>query len=334
MLLLYSTPHICYNHIVASNDNRAMKKAVEKVDAAKVGIVNELHKQARRNFRRRKVYTKGIDDLWQADLVVMTSHARVNGGNKYILTVIDVLSKFAWAVPVKSKSGADVSTAMRAVFKQSYPRIPRNLQTDDGKEFYNKNFQNLIKSKKINHYSTFTHLKASVVERFNRTLKNWMWKEFGVQGNYKWINLLPSLLDKYNSRVHRTIGKSPINVKNIDEKNLLHKVNSTEGRIKEKTKFMLNDIVRISKYKTVFDKGYTPSWGTELFAVNRIRRTLPPVYYLQDMEGNKIKGGFYSHEMQKTNYPDTYLVEKVLRRNGDRKYVKWLGFNNRHNSWI
>jgi hypothetical protein len=306
--------------------------------AAKIGIIHEIHKQARKNFIRRKVYTKGIDDLWQADLVDMKSYGRTNSGMKYILTVIDVLSKFAWAVPVKSKSGKDVTAAFQVVLKESHPRVPKNLQTDDGGEFYNAPFQKLMQNKKINHYSTYTHLKASVVERFIRTIKNWMWKEFGIQGSYKWLSLLPILIRKYNSRVHRTIGKRPIDVKKANEKALLPKINTFKKeinkRINKRIKFKLRDVVRISKYKTIFEKGYTPSFSTELFRINRIRKTIPPVYYLQDMEGNIIKGGFYSYELQKTKYPDTYLVEKVLRRKGGRTYVKWYGFSNRHNSWI
>lgn len=93
-------------------------------------------------------------------------------------------------------------------------------------------------------------------------------------------------------------------------------------------------MVRISKYKSLFSKGYTPNWSTELFLVDRVRTTVPPVYHLRDMEGVPIKGAFYEHELQKTKYPDVYLVEKVLKRKGDKVYVKWLGFDNSHNSWI
>lgn len=299
---------------------------------SKRGIISELHKQVRKNFKRRKVYTKGINDLWQADLVIMIPFARVNNGKKYILTVIDVLTKYAWAVGVQSKSGKDVTNAMKKIFNQSH-QIPKNLHTDNGKEFYNEEFQKLMKNKNINHYSTFTPLKAFAAERFNRTLKNWMWKEFGVQGTYKWVNILPKLLLKYNSRVHRTTGMKPIDVKKIDEKRLLKKVNATESD-GATAKFKINDVVRVSKYKTIFAKGYTPSWSTELFTVVKIRKTIPYVYYLRDIDGNEIKGGFYAQELQKTKYPDVYLVEKVLKRRAGKSYVKWLGFDNKHNSWI
>lgn len=300
------------------------------MEVARRGIINELHKPARKHFTRRKVYVKGIDDLWQADLCQMDLYARFNKGNKYILTVIDVLSKYAWAVPVRDKKGSSVTAAMRTVLKQSHPRVPANLQCDNGTEFYNKEFRNLMNEHSINLYSTFTHLKASVVERFNRTLKSWLWKEFSLQGNYKWLALLPQLLKLYNARVHRSTGMRPKDVTVKHEKHLKNKLNPRS--IPHKLKFKINDTVRVSKYKTLFTKGYTPSWSTELFTIYRVKPSSPPVYYLRDLKGDDIKGSFYEAELQKTNYPDTYLVEKILRRKGKKMYVKWLGMNSR--SWI
>lgn len=301
----------------------------------KRGIVEELHKQARKRFPRRHVYVKGIDDTWQIDLVDMQKHARVNGGHKYILTVIDVLSKYAWALEVRNKSGQSVTGAMQRVFSQSRPRLPANVHCDSGKEFYNDKFKALMSKSNINLYSTFSALKASVVERFNRTLKGWMFKEFGVQGNYKWIDLLPRLLARYNSRVHRTIGMRPKDVNKRHEKRLRQLLNKLPtGRAVRKINFAAGDIVRVSKYKTLFEKGYTPSWSTELFTIDKVQRTVPPVYILRDSRGIVIKGAFYGQELNRTKYPDTYLVEKVLRRKGRRVYVKWLGLDKSHNSWI
>lgn len=129
-------------------------------------LVEELHKPARRNFKRRRVIIKGIDDLWQADLVEMIPYATVNKNYKYLLTVIDCFSKYAWALPIKSKTGVDVTNAMHNILSQG--RCPKNLQTDDGKEFFNSNFQNLMKRKSINHYSTYSVMKASICERFSK----------------------------------------------------------------------------------------------------------------------------------------------------------------------
>ncbi|KAJ8912365.1 hypothetical protein NQ315_014732 [Exocentrus adspersus] len=99
-------------------------------------------------------------------------------------------------------------------------------------------------------------------------------------------------------------------------------------------KFKVGDIVRISKNKHVFAKGYTPNWTTELFKITAVKITNPITCLLEDMRGQPIQGALYAEEVQKTTNPDVYLVEKVLRRKGQKIYVKWLGLDKCHNSWI
>lgn len=301
-------------------------------NADKRGIVEELHKQARKNFQRRRVVMKGIDDLWQADLVEMINYASVNNDYRYLLTVIDTFSKKAWAVAVKNKTAQNVTNAMKSIFDKHH-RKPINLQTDDGKEFFNNQFNHLMQTNKINHYSTYSTLKASIVERFNRTLKGMMWKEFSFQGTYKWIHIYQKLVDKYNDTFHRTIQMSPNEVNSSNEKYLLDNIYN-KLKVFKRPKFKVGDHVRISKYKHVFEKGYTPNWTTEVFKVKTVKNTNPNTYILEDYHGSEIRGGFYEYELLKTKYPQTYLVEKVLRRRGNMFYVKWLGFSSEHNSWI
>ena len=101
---------------------------------------NTLHKPARRRFIRNHTYVAEIDDQWQADLADMQGIARQNGGMRYFLTVIDVFSKFAWAVPVHSKDAKAITAAFGQVLTIANPRQPKRLQTDKGKEFINSNF--------------------------------------------------------------------------------------------------------------------------------------------------------------------------------------------------
>jgi len=295
-------------------------------------LVNELHTPARRNFARRHVIVRGYDDLWQADVVEMRPYTRVNRGYHYILTVIDVLSKQAWAVPLKTKSGNEVAVAIAKILRDD-KRCPNNLQTDKGKEFYNANMLKLLKKHNINHYSTYSVMKASVVERFNRTLKNAMWKMFTLNGNYKWIDSLQRLVSDYNTRKHRTIGMRPIDVTRANAGKLLTTAYS-RLKIAGPARFKIGDPVRVSKFKTLFEKGYTPNWTTEVFRIVKVQRTNPVTYLLEDSCGKPITGGFYEQELLHVNNPDVYLVEKVLQQRGNNVYVKWLGFDNSHNSWI
>ena len=314
------------------------KRASRKTDKAKNQhslerrqLVNELHAPARKNFPRRHVIVRGYDDLWQADIVEMRLYSRFNKGYHYILTVIDVLSKYAWAAPLKSKGGRETADAIAKIIRDS-KRCPKNIQTDNGKEFYNTDVQRLIRKHNINHYSTYSVLKASVVERFNRTLKNDMWKMFTLNGTYKWIDALSRLVE-YNARKHRTINMRPIDVTPTIADRLLNTVYNSI-KIAAPAKFKVGDLVRVSKYKKLFEKGYTPNWTTEVFKIVKVQHTNPVTYLLEDYRKKSIAGAFYEHELHRANYPDVYLVEKVLRRRGDEVYVKWLGFDNSHNSWV
>ena len=262
----------------------------------------------------------------------MIPYARENSNYKYLLTVINAFSKFAWAVPLKTKTGLEVEEAIKSILS-GMKTIPSNIQTDDGKEFFNKDFKHLVKKYGINHYSTYSGLKASIVERFNRTLKNKMWKQFSMQGNYKWLDILKPLVDKYNDTKHSTIKMKPNQVNRKNEKKLLKTVYS-RIKIFNGAKFKMGDNVRISKNRHIFEKGYTPNWTTEVFSIRKVQITNPVTYLLEDYQQQPVKGGFYEYELQKVKYPDIYLVEKVLRRKGEKVYVKWLGFPSQHNSWI
>lgn len=294
-------------------------------------VVNELHKPARKKYQRRRVIIKGLNDLWQADLVEMLPYAKFNKGFRYILVVINTFSKYVWAKPLKSKKGKDVAEAMDDILKHS--NAPSNLQTDLGKEFYNQHFQQIMQNYKINHYSTFSNLKASIVERVNRTLKGIMWRHFSNQGSYKWYMILPDIIKKYNNTKHGKIGVKPIEVNKNNEKSIL-KNSYTFKKIfnLKQAKFKINDFVRISKYREAFYKGYTPNWSTEIFQVRKVNLTNPPTYLLKDENNENIEGGFYQEELQKVKHPDVYLVEKILRTKGNNVYVKWLGLNK--SSWI
>lgn len=303
------------------------------MEDAKHGIIEEIHKPARRTFARRRVYTKGLLDLWQIDLVDLQKYSKFNNGYKYILNVIDVFSKYAWSEPLRNKQGVSVTEAMRKILDNENPRVPTNIQCDAGKEFYNKSFRKLMSDYNINMYSTYSIMKSSVVERFNQSLLSLLYKRFHVNGNYKWLTVLPEIVKFYNNRHHRSINMAPARVTKKDEKRLLKILNKLPT-VRKPLKFKINDVVRISKHRTVFSKSYNPRWTTELFTIFKIRKTVPPMFYVKDSLGRPILGGLYTEEISKTKYPDTYLVEKVIRKDSKGTYVKFLGLGKEYNSYI
>ena len=175
----------------------------------------------------------------------VSSLARFNNGYEFLLTCIDVFSKFAWVVPLKGKTGETLVNVFQSILDLG--RSPKKLQTDKGTEFLNRNFQKFRKENNIHFFTTNSELKASVVERFNRTLKTRMWKYFTAKNNRVYIDNLQDIVHGYNNSYHRSIGRAPASV-------------SLPGR---KFKFNLGDQVRISKSRRTFKKGYLPSWTQE-----------------------------------------------------------------------
>ena len=301
-------------------------------------LANELHKPIRRKFKKRLVVAKNVDDIWAADLVEMQPLAKYNNGQKYILMIIDVFSKYGWAVPIKSKTGLAVADALRKVLKEG--ASPAMLWTDKGKEFYNKNVATLLHKHNIKLYSTENEEKASVVERWNRTIKTNMWKYFSANNTKRYIDILQKLIDKYNNTKHSSIGmkptvaREPSSYQHVFE-NLYAK--NTKERRKE-PKFHLGDKVRIMKKKKHFEKGFTPNWTEEIFTINKVKSTKPPTYIIQDLNGETIKGSFYEAELQKTNQ-DTFRIDKIVKKRTNKEgikeaYIKWKGYNNNFNTWL
>lgn len=299
----------------------------------KEGLVEEVHKPVRKNFPRRKVILKGLNDLWQIDLIEMIPYANENDGFRYILTVINAFSKYVYVEPIKRKTGKDVTDAMEKILK-SVIKPPKNLQADQGTEFYNYLFKKLMKSYNINLYSVFSTKKACIVERVIRTLKTKLWKIFSLQGNYKWMDVINSIVQEYNHKVHRTIGMKPADVSLANEQQVLDKLSTAKLLTIPKQKFNKGDYVRISKVKSIFEKGYTPNWSAEVFRIAKVQITTPVTYILEDLKENPIKGCFYPQEIRKTKFKDVYLVEKVLRKKKNKAFVKWWGFDTTHNEWI
>ena len=164
-------------------------------------LADELHKPIRRKFIQRRVISNGIDDIWSADLVEMQPYSKENDGFRYLLNVIDIFSKYAWSKPLKNKTGNEVSNAFDKILKEG--RKCKHLWVDEGTEFYNKIFLKLLDDNDIKIYSTYNQGKAVVIERFNRTLKSRMWKYFSANNTYKYIDILPDLIERYNNSKHR-----------------------------------------------------------------------------------------------------------------------------------
>lgn len=256
-----------------------------------------LHRKAIKSFKRNKVFSQGIDYIWQIDLVDLSKFAKHNKWNKYLLTCIDVFSKFAWVKPLKDKTGRSVASALLEIFSKG--RIPKKIHTDEGKEFLNKNVKKILDENDIKLYIVNSELKASVIERFNRTYKERMFRYFTHSNHEKYINVLDDLTESYNNTYHRSIKTRPSNVTLKNEDKIREILYGDERIDYVKFKFKIGDHVRLSKYKTIFMKGYERNWTREVFIVTELLPRDPPVYRVKDFNNELIEGVFYEQELQK-----------------------------------
>ena len=294
-----------------------------------------LHKPVRQKFKRRRYVTSGMNRQWQADLVEMGHFAKENKNYKYMLTVIDIFSRYAYARPLKNKSGQEVATALGDIFNKNNIK-PNYIQTDQGKEFYNKHVQKLLDEHNIKLFSVFTDQKAAIVERFNRTLKERMYRYFTFQGNHKWVDILPKLIRSYNNSYHSSIEQTPASVNKENEMEVwLRQYTDIKKGLKKRASYAIGDRVRISKLRGVFTKGYLPGWSDEEFTIHSMNTKYEPIlYYLQDDDGEILKGGFYKEELQRVNNPENlYRIERIIKsrtakNNLKQHYVKFMGYKN------
>ena len=187
-------------------------------------------------------------------------------------------------------------------------------------------------------YSTENEEKSSMVERFNRTIKQKMWKMLSANNNTVYFEKIDELLKNYNSSFHRSVHMTPSEASDVkNTKHVFANLYSDEiYKQVEKPKFRIGDRVRISKYKRkFFDKGFTPNWTEEIFVINEILSTKPVTYRLVDLQGEAVTGSFYEQELQRSSQ-EIFRIEKVIRRDNKRKrvLVKWSGYPAKFDSWI
>ena len=306
-------------------------------------IASEVHKPVIRNFKRRKVITKSPNETWAADLVDMNDQLDQNDGYRYMLNVIDIYSRFAWIVPMKTKTADSTLDAFKEVVK-SAKTTPKNYWVDEGKEFYNSKMEKYNEIHNINMYSTFGPHKSAMIERFNRTIKEKMYYYFTESDNNNWVNEIANLLKTYNNTVHSSTNQKPIDrIKNTDKEAIKDNIEDYKEDKSEKVKtakYKVGDLVRTTYVKKVFDKGYKPKWSQEIYRIVKIAKTNPVTYIIEDLLKEKIKGKMYEQEIQKTKQEvgGLTLIEKVLetKKQGKKtmQLVKWLGYPEKFNSWV
>ena len=203
-----------------------------------------------------------------------------------------MFSKYAFAILLKDKKGISIVKAFQSILDKSR-RKPNKMWVEQGSEFYNSAFKKWLEDD-ICLYSMHNEGKSVVAERFIRTLKSKLYEHMtAVLRDVYYV--LDDVVKKYNNKWHSTIKIKP---KDVGDDNFTEYVDEPNEK---SPKFKVDDRVRISKYKNVFAKGYTPNWSEEVFVVSKVKNTVPWTYEINDLNGEKVVGTFYEKELQKAD---------------------------------
>ena len=142
-----------------------------------------------------------------------------------------------------------------------------------------------------------------------------------------YVNKLDDIVKEYNNTYHTSIKMKPVDAKGNTYIDFKKEINN------KYPKFKVGDHVRIYKYKNIFTKGYMPNWSEEIFIIKKTKNTVPWTYVINDLNGKEIIGTFYENELQDTKQNE-FRMENVIKRKGDKLYVKWKGYDNSFNNWI
>jgi transposase InsO family protein len=302
--------------------------------------VYTLHHPVRRNFVRNKVIVASPHEQAQADLVDLQMFKKDNDGNGFLLTFINSFSKKAAAVPVKNKTAKLVRDALEKLLAENQVD---SLFTDAGGEFKNKLVAALCKKMGVTQYfANNPDTKASICERFNRTLKQRMFRLMTHTGSRRYIDAIEDIVNGYNKSYHRSIGMSPDEVSDNNLQSVFNHmygtpdINSMMARnFNDRQKFGVGNSVRVKYTLTPMDKSYYPMFGDQVFKVRRIvKGDSRYLYKLEDYRHKQLPRAFYAEELQLIS-PDTlYRIEKIIKRKGKKVLVKYLNYPEDANEWI
>ena len=214
-------------------------------------LAQKLHKPVIKKYKKRKVNWRFKDNIWAADLAEKGSLSSQNKSFNYLLSVIDIFTKYTWVKTLKDKTGKTVLNAFIEIVNDSNHK-PSKLWVDQGRELYNQLIQEWLDN--ILMQSAYNEGKSVIAERFIKTLKAKIYKKMTVDDSRSYLKYLNKIVDHNNNSYYHSIKKTPINA---DYSALTEKIE----RNLQAPKFKVNDRVRITKYKNIFGKYYTKNWS-------------------------------------------------------------------------
>ena len=248
-----------------------------KKNKTKIFINEVFSKPPKKNHPTNKTKIKSIDDTCSSDLLDLNDYGiKNNKGYRYILVVIDNLSKFGGTIILKNKYAQSITDAFSQIVKSS-KRKPNLLETDDGKEFVNDIFNDFLNNNYIKKYSRYTDKGAVFAERFNRRIRNLLKKPLFSAGNGNWISELPSVIKQYNNTIHHSTKLTPIQASKKSNEKLVYSNLQDKRKILD-PKYKLGQLVRTADIKRVFSKSDSTNWSYKLYTITEVLHDTIPTY--------------------------------------------------------
>ena len=322
-------------------------KTKSKIDEAL--SYNDIYTRFRQHKKSNKyspIYVYNKRELFQSDITFFTADhlVKANNGYKYLHCTIDVFTKMAWVYPLKSNTCKNTLTCFKDILKQCGKK-PERLQSDRGSEFKCLKFKKFLKDNDIHHYFSYSYRKCAVIERFNLSIQQLLYKLMAKNNSYEWTTFLDQAMQIYLNRKHTTIQMSPIDAEKEENQNKIRKIYHSkyeEAAINvKKPKYKVGDTVRIWSERSKFHRGYMEDFSREYFTIIEVLSNLPvPRYKLSDINGENIIGSFFEDEIIRYNVqPNQYYdIEKVIKERGKGSnkelFVKYKGWPNSFNEWV
>ncbi|KAL3107735.1 hypothetical protein niasHT_012248 [Heterodera trifolii] len=282
-----------------------------------------LMRPRRINFPRARTTSAGFMTDCQVDLADFQALSRHNSGNRYLMVVIDVLSKRIFVTPLRTKKSDDMVEGFKRVFS-TMPMKPHRIFSDKGTEFRNQQLKKLFDEEEVEKYeSTHSEKKAALAERAIRQIKNRVYRYFAQTKTLNWVDVIDKIVNGINNSPSRVHGMRPIDVNFKNSQSVWEKMFGEDqhralfGRHRKRPKFMPGQTVRMSIAKGQFEKGYIPNYGDEILEIEAVKRHKKPMQYkLRDAKGEKFKGFFYPEELApvRRDAETTYRIERVFRK--------------------
>lgn len=285
---------------------------------------------------------------YQLQMDLLDMYKYIDRGYRYILVVIDCLSRYAWLRPLQSKNSKEVAQAFSSIILNDSTEQKCHaqlVQTDAGKEFMGKPFQQLLQHHDIQFFTTPSNTKAAMAERLIRTLKERLMRYFRAKRSTRWHDVVSDFQHNYNHSPHRSLANyTPATVHSNPTLQGLVWQYIYKGKELQPVKFKVGDRVRISRWKAAFEKGFTDRWTLQMYTIHNILSNHnPAMYKLLDENGEVVKGAFNQGELQlvkpKQDEEENTQIEKVIdvdktNTRDWRYFVKWKNQPSYMNQWL